>query len=207
MVSHRSRSRGFLMTPRSFSSSLVCVLSCVHYSFALAIALCSTVNDVLKKPSVNRSPERLLRRVFVRARVALMRFRCENIPLSGGLPHLLGINSSRRAKTRAHVCTDRGSATYHACALLSRDVRQDDGLIAREHGGVRRAECAVQLRVVVRVVDEDEIDLDGRLRVLHADEAKELLHVARAIERAAEDVDGVLKVDAHAPAGGERNGP
>ena len=78
-------------------------------------------------------------------------------------------------------------------------MRQDDRLIAREHGRLRRLECALQLRIVVGVVDEDEIDLDGRLSVLHTDVLKELFDVARAIERAAEDVDGVLKVDADAP--------
>ena len=60
----------------------------------------------------------------------------------------------------------------HAGTLLPGHVRKNDGLIAREEFRFRRVECSTEFGIVVGAVDEDEIDLDRRLSILHADVLK-----------------------------------
>ena len=58
---------------------------------------------------------------------------------------------------------------------------------------------SLQLGVEERAVDEHEFDFDRRLSILQADVLKELLRVARTIQGSAQDIDGILKINANTP--------
>ena len=78
-------------------------------------------------------------------------------------------------------------------------MREDHRLIAGKHRCCRRLKRSLQLGIEERAVDEHEFDFDRRLSIFQADVLKELLHVARAIQRAAQDIDGILEINANAP--------
>lgn len=87
----------------------------------------------------------------------------------------------------------------HTGAFLSSDMWENHRLITGEHLRFRRLECSLEISIIVGAVDKDEVDLDRWLLVLQADVLKESLHVARSIQRTAENVDSILKIDANTP--------
>jgi hypothetical protein len=76
-------------------------------------------------------------------------------------------------------------------------MREDHRLIAGKHRCCRRLKRSLQRGIEERAVDENEFDFDRRLSILQADVLKELFHVTRAIQGAAQDVDSILEINAN----------